>query len=260
MSVMTNQMERLILNTLRGTTAAAPVAVYIGLFLSDPGESGSGTEITYTGYARQQVTFSAPTASGSDVSMTNTDAVVFAQPSSAAGTITHIGLMDAATGGNMLVHIPLVTPIATAGDFAPTIKSGVIRIAMEGGQADPAFKTKILNFLRGTNVSGFSPYLALYSGNPTGGGTELSGSGYARIPLTFGAPVEQLDGKMQISNTNDTESAECEENLGDWAYGVICDNETGGNRVFFAQNNAVHPMVRGSTVVLSAGSITVSLD
>lgn len=51
----TDYFERLTLNLLRGQSATAPVRVYIGLFLNNPGDEGGGTEAGYSGYARQRL-------------------------------------------------------------------------------------------------------------------------------------------------------------------------------------------------------------
>jgi hypothetical protein len=48
--------------TLRNTTYTAPATVYVSLWTSDPTDAGSGTEVSTSGtsYARQSVTFGAP--------------------------------------------------------------------------------------------------------------------------------------------------------------------------------------------------------
>ncbi len=84
-----------------------PTAWYIGLFTSDPTDTGSaGTEVSNgTGYERTAVTF---TVTGDTAS--NSAAVEFPAASGGNwGTISHIGVMDAATGGNMIVHSALTT-------------------------------------------------------------------------------------------------------------------------------------------------------
>ena len=84
-----------------------PTAWYIGLFTSDPTDTGSaGTEVsTGTGYARTSVTFSV-----TGDTATNTAAVEFPAASGGNwGTITHIGVMTASSGGDMIVHSALTT-------------------------------------------------------------------------------------------------------------------------------------------------------
>ena len=56
-----DHLEKGVLNTLRGTSFAAPSKCWLGLWLSDPGETGAaGVEVSYPGYQRLAVEFSAP--------------------------------------------------------------------------------------------------------------------------------------------------------------------------------------------------------
>ena len=105
---LTNAFETHPLQYLLTTDALTrPTAWYIALFTSDPTDTGSaGTEVsTGTGYARTAVTFS---VTGDTAS--NSAAVEFPAASGGSwGTVSHIGVMDASTGGNMIVHSALDT-------------------------------------------------------------------------------------------------------------------------------------------------------
>lgn len=261
MSVMTNYFETAILNTMRNITATAPSAVYVALFLSDPTESGTaGTEVTYQGYARQAVTFTTPSSSGTTITCSNSDQIVFPTPNSAAGTVTHIGIMDAPSGGNMLVYKSLNDPITLTSETAPRFNVGEISLSLSGGNLDPTFKTKILNYLRGTSISGFSPYLALYAGDPQSGGSELSGTGYARMELVFDTPEEQISGQMQSANTNATQTSPASSNWGNWSFGVIMDAQAAGNRVWYKENAGTYTMNNGAQAYITAGAVTIALN
>jgi hypothetical protein len=119
MAEMANYLENALINgTLRGTTYTAPTTVYVALYTNDPTDADTGTEVSGTAYARQAVTFGAP----SNGATTNSAAVEFPQAGGAWGTITHIGIRDALTTGNLLYH--------TALDASKTIATGdVFRIA-----------------------------------------------------------------------------------------------------------------------------------
>ena len=61
----TNYFENLMLNVARQQNISAPATVYLALYQSNPSDTGTGgTEVSYTGYARQAITFSAPAVSG----------------------------------------------------------------------------------------------------------------------------------------------------------------------------------------------------
>lgn len=112
---MSNYLENALINgTLRGTTYTAPTTVYVALFTSDPTDAGTGTQVSGGSYARQSVTFAAPS---NGASASNAD-VTFPQATANWGTVGWIGIYDALTGGNLLYH--------TALDSAKTIETGDI--------------------------------------------------------------------------------------------------------------------------------------
>jgi len=119
MAEMSNYLENALINvTLRATAYTAPTTVYLALYTTDPTDADTGTECSGTSYARQSITFGAPSNGVS----TNSAAIEFPQAGGAWGTITHIGIRDALTTGNLLYHTPL--------DASKTIASGdVFRIA-----------------------------------------------------------------------------------------------------------------------------------
>lgn len=108
MSQMSNYLEgKLVEHTLRAVAYTAPAAVYAALYLSDPGETDAGTEVTGTNYARQAVTFGAH-ANGQVANALVTFGVAGA---GGWGTITHFGIRDALTAGNLLVYGALTASV-----------------------------------------------------------------------------------------------------------------------------------------------------
>ena len=98
---MSNYLENALINaTLRNTSYTSPSTVYVGLFTSDPTDAGSGTEVSGGSYARKAATFGAP----SDGASTISSAIEFDQATGSWGTVTHFGIYDASTSGNLLYH------------------------------------------------------------------------------------------------------------------------------------------------------------
>jgi hypothetical protein len=120
MAEMSNYLENALINaTLRNTSYTSPSVVYLGLYTSDPTDADTGTEVTGGSYARQAVTFGAPSNGVS----TNTAAIEFPQATGTWGTVGWIGIEDASTGGNLLYH--------TALDASKTIATGdIFKIAI----------------------------------------------------------------------------------------------------------------------------------
>jgi hypothetical protein len=115
MSEMSNYLETALVNaTLRNTSYTSPATVYAALFTTDPTDAGSGTEVSGGAYARTAITFGSP----SNGVTTNSADVTFPTCTVAWGTVTHMGIYDASTSGNLLYHTPL--------DASKTVDSGDI--------------------------------------------------------------------------------------------------------------------------------------
>jgi hypothetical protein len=127
MAEMSNYLENALINaTLRNTSYTSPTTVYVALFTSDPTDAGSGTEVSGGSYARTAVTFGAPSNGVS----TNSANVEFPTCTSSWGTITHIGIMDALTTGNLLYHTPLTTSKAIDVDDIFRITTGNLSVTL----------------------------------------------------------------------------------------------------------------------------------
>jgi len=76
MAEMSNYLENALVNaTLRNTSYTSPAAPFLALYTSDPTDADSGTECSGTSYARQSITFGAP----SNGVTTNSAAIEFPQ-------------------------------------------------------------------------------------------------------------------------------------------------------------------------------------
>lgn len=115
MSAFSDYMENVILNWIRGNNITAPSAVYVGLASSAVTDAHTGATVpelaNANGYARQAVTFGAPSG-GVDNQIANTGAINF----TASGdwvTATHFFVIDSAThgAGNILMYGTLTSPV-----------------------------------------------------------------------------------------------------------------------------------------------------
>jgi hypothetical protein len=127
MSKMSNYLENALVNaTLRGTAYTAPSTVYIALYTTDPTDGDTGTEVTGGAYARVSATFSAPVNGATSLAAN----VTFPQATAGWGTVTHIGIRDALTGGNLLYHTAMTTPRAILSGDTLGFLSGQIPITL----------------------------------------------------------------------------------------------------------------------------------
>lgn len=103
MAALSDYAEKLILDWLMTTgSATRPTNWYVALYTAAPSDAGGGTEVSGSGYTRQSVAFDAATSGTGTTS--NTGAVTFTAAGGSWGTISHIGIHDASTGGNLLWH------------------------------------------------------------------------------------------------------------------------------------------------------------
>ena len=103
-------LERQLLNHFfRGQNIPSP-SLYAALYISDPTDDDTGTEIQGGGYVRQPVSFSAPAVSGGKTQITNSITVEFPIATADWGTVSHWGIRTALTGGDLLVHAAVAVP------------------------------------------------------------------------------------------------------------------------------------------------------
>jgi hypothetical protein len=88
-----------------------PAAVYLGLFRGSPGATGSLTdEVTGGSYARIEITSKLGAFNLTTGLAVSTADITFATPTANWGVVTHIGVMDAATVGNVMFYETMPSP------------------------------------------------------------------------------------------------------------------------------------------------------
>ncbi|WP_339294337.1 hypothetical protein MKY82_22015 [Paenibacillus sp. FSL W7-1279] len=122
---MSNYLATALLNQVfRNTAYARPAKVYLALYTSNPTAADTGQEVSGGGYVRQEITFGAPTIETYNIyhpttgqrvtvlkpTMKNSADVVMPTATADWGQVSHIGIRDAATGGNLLYFGALETP------------------------------------------------------------------------------------------------------------------------------------------------------
>jgi hypothetical protein len=128
MAAFSDYAEDAVLDHVLGTAAlTSPAAVYLALFITDPTDAGSGTEVSTGGYARQAITFNAAVGG---VATSDAD-VSFTASGSAYGTVTHIGIYDAVSGGNLLVHTQLSASRLVSDGDTLTFSAGNVAFTLQ---------------------------------------------------------------------------------------------------------------------------------
>ena len=117
MAGFSDYLEDKVLDHVFGVTAyTAPGTLYVGLYTAAPSDSGGGTEVSGGSYARKSMP--AMTVSGtSPTEATNGAAVEFITATDSWGTVTHVGVFDASSSGNLLAWAALtVSKTVSSGD------------------------------------------------------------------------------------------------------------------------------------------------
>jgi hypothetical protein len=135
MSALSSYLEnRLADHVLGDTPYNAPNSVFLALFTSNPTENGTGTECGSpgSGYARVEITNnSANWPSAVAGIKSNGTRITFPAWASTWGTVTHWGLYDAVSGGNLLMFGAVVSSFTPATGDTVTVDPGGIDITFE---------------------------------------------------------------------------------------------------------------------------------
>jgi hypothetical protein len=143
MSDFSNFLEnRLIDHVFRNTAYAMPTTIYVGLYTAAPSDAGGGTEVTGGSYARVQVGPSttawnatqggtAGASSGTGGQTANAADITFPAPTANWGVVTHFGIFDAVSAGNLLFWAALAaSKTVNGGDAAPKFLAGALTVTL----------------------------------------------------------------------------------------------------------------------------------
>ena len=124
MSELSNYLEQKLLDHIYNEVAySVPTTIYVALYTDDPTDADVGTEVTGGSYARVLVNESGGGAPEWDLAIvdgigymvTNNDDITFPTATAAWGTVTHVGLHDNVSAGNLL-HFTALDASQVVGD------------------------------------------------------------------------------------------------------------------------------------------------
>ena len=128
MSDLTDYGESAVANHFFRGVSTTATAAHVGLLTAAPSESAPGTEVSGGSYARVAAGFGAPSPAGV---IGNASAVVFPTASGSWGTVTHVGLYDAASGGNLLAFKALAASVPVSTGQQPQFASGALTVTVQ---------------------------------------------------------------------------------------------------------------------------------
>lgn len=145
MAAMSDYLEnKLVDHIFRGVSFTAPAALHVALFTAAPSDSGGGTEVSGGSYARAALspsttnwaatngaTTTTNPSSGTGGATSNNSAITFPAPTANWGTVTHFGVFDASSSGNLLVHGALTaSKTVNNGDAAPSFAISALVVTL----------------------------------------------------------------------------------------------------------------------------------
>ena len=199
-------------HALKVAVFTTPGDVYLALSTTDPDDSeGNITEPVGNGYAREAITFGTPAASRT---IANTVAIAFDQASGNWGTLTHWGIFDSLTNGEMLAHGSLDNEKTIVSGNTATVAIGEVTITVNSGAVGTYLANEMLDhtFANATFTPPTNIFAGLSIGNPgdTGSGVSeppdedsigSSASAYERCTVnTWNAAVDGSDDYSYSTN------------------------------------------------------------
>lgn len=122
-AVKSNYLKQAVIKAVLGEASFPSISnVYLALYTTNPTVADTGTEVSGGSYARQQLSF----ANAVDGAKTSNTSETFS--SMPASTVTHWGIRDASSGGNLLYWGAFDLPIQLNAGNNLVINSGDIVI------------------------------------------------------------------------------------------------------------------------------------
>jgi len=106
-------------------TFTPPETLYFALYTTDPGADNSGIEVTGDGYARAQITgMTAAELIGGKMTVKNANNVEMPRATGNWTQANYWAILDAQTGGNLIVKGALTTPVTIQTDQQAVFDAG----------------------------------------------------------------------------------------------------------------------------------------
>ena len=125
MSAMSDYLENEILDHILSVGSfTMPANIYVGLSTGSFSDDNSGTELSGSGYTRKEITFAAASSASSASNAT----VTFPTATGSWGAVSHWGIFDASSSGNLLVHGAFASSKTIASGDVLRINSGDLTV------------------------------------------------------------------------------------------------------------------------------------
>jgi len=267
MGTFSNYLENKWLDHLLNTSFTVPTTVALALHTADPGEDGSGAEVTdANNYARVSCKAQFATAAATRI-ISNDGDITFNTASGSWGTVTHWALWDNAThgAGNMLAYGAFSSGKAVGNGQTPKVLTGEIDISIPASNGMTTYlANEMLDHTFLNSDPGFSQptiYLAMGTGAFADAGAwtnEVADTGaYARVAhASWTVTGNAADNNGAITFTTATGSWGT---VSDWA---LADSGThnGGNMLLYGTWNSSQDIAADDQANVPTGDLDITQD
>lgn len=253
-------LENAVANWVRGTAfPAAPGSLEVAISTTDPLDDGSAITEPTGGYARQTITFGAPTTTLAGVTITNDTQITFGVSTAAWGTITHAAVYDAGSGDLLFVG-PLSACKAVANGDTFTLDVGDLQHVFKAFFSH-YLGTQVAEWIRGTAMPAAPTQvdLALSTQDILADGTGLieppGTDNYARQIVAWSGVTQTLGVGAAFSNTNAMIFGPVTTN--DWPTVTHAGLYSGTDLLIFGPLAASRSAEIGDSVPIAIGAISI---
>lgn len=259
MAGLSDQSEQDLLNHMFRPGAGAytpPSTNYVSLHTADPGDTGSN-EVVGGSYARVAMTPATDwEAAGAVVARAIRNANVVSFTGMPAVTVTHVGVWSASSAGTFMAGDALTASKAVSAGGTAEFAANVLRIIFGAGAFTDYLAEAWLDFqFRNQSITRPSGHnLVIYNGDPTGAGSQVSGS--TKQSIAFNAPAVngtryEVDQNGAISFTS-LNADTCD-------YWLVEDTEGSPNMLAY-RNQATLTLANGDDVDFADQTVVVGVD
>lgn len=262
MNNLSNYAEKKIMDHIfKVLSFTQPANIFVSFHTANPGEDGSGAECSGNAYARTQCNIWNAAASRSAA---NTEIITFPQATGAWGTVTHYGIWDAATDGNMLAYGALSESKVIVSGNIPTIAAGGISISVSTGAISNYLANKMLDhmlktaeYMVPTNL--FVGFSTANPGDNSAGLAEPSaGNNYSRTQCNIWNAATATTG--QVANTDAVVGPAASGSWGAITHVAIFDAATAGNLLWYGTITPSQSVGTNDWLEYPAGQLIANLD
>ncbi|MGO3751216.1 MAG: phage tail fiber protein [Peptoniphilaceae bacterium] len=126
-----NYLEDMILNYFfRNQSVNQPTQLYLALYITNPTDNDSGSEVVGGGYKRQLIAFDVPSQAGEKGTITNNARIEFPKAQASWGDVAYFGIRTSLSGGNLLCYGTFNKPVAISDGDQFVIEQGNLSVAV----------------------------------------------------------------------------------------------------------------------------------